>query len=447
MPTENGSTGVGPFSYAKGVMMWYSYANHYSRIVECILMKKGALIGIIILVLAAGIAGVWAMYRPELSKMAPAPVDTGPKEIVIGYNAAQSKNSVANFGIAAALGTRIAVEEINAAGGILGKPVRLVVMDDEGDKEISKKNMEKLIFEEKAAAIIGPANSGNALYWLDLPQDNEVITISPVATATEITTRFTDRPRNYIFRISSLDKEQVRHLIAWTMTKVDKGNIALLHDVTPYGLQGQIDITEILGRWGKAPVYVRPVEKTATEAQLVAMLEEAQNAGAEAIMIYSLVDISSAVVKAAATIKDFRPIFLGTAANMIDLWNLAGEASSNLYFSGVIVEETDPVAIRLNAAVEAMSGKPSPAITTTANAYDAVYLLKAAFEKAGTTDRKAVRDALENIENIQGSIRFYDKPFSKSDHEAMSAEDYTVGHWVDGARVLFHDEVGNLEIR
>jgi len=81
---------------------------------------------------------------------------------------------------------KMAVDEINAAGGILGKQIRPVILDDQADKNISKANMEQLIFEENAVAVIGPANSANALYWLDLAQDNEMIVISHIATATEM---------------------------------------------------------------------------------------------------------------------------------------------------------------------------------------------------------------------------------------------------------------------
>ncbi len=410
-------------------------------------MKKGGLFALAFLVVILTGAGIWMTSRPELDHIIPMSADAEPKEIVIGYNAAMSNNPVANFGISAMLGTRLAVDDINAEGGILGLPVRLVVMDDEGNPELSKQNMERLIFEEKVSAVIGPANSGNALHWLDLPQENEVIVISPIATATEITTRFQDRPRNYIFRISSLDKEQVRHIMAWTMSTTPSGNVALLHDTTPYGSQGRIDVADVLGRWGKTPVYVRPVEAGASQTELVRMLTEAQDAGAEAVMIYSLVDISSAVARAAASINGFRPILLGTAANTIDIWSIVGDAAENLYWSAVIMDDGAPATVALQERVVALHGAPATAITTTANAYDAILLLKNAFETAGSTDRKAVRDALENTGMVEGILKAYERPFSKTDHEAMSATDYTVGHWKDGVRVLFREETDNLEIR
>ncbi|MEY4723109.1 MAG: hypothetical protein RLZZ324_622 [Candidatus Parcubacteria bacterium] len=407
-------------------------------------MSKKMLLGAaIVLILGAAVA--YAVMRPSLP-IVPAAVVNQPQEIVLGFNAALTKNAVAGYGVAARLGFEVAVNEINAAGGILGKKIRPVILDDEGDKEISKKNVERLVNQEKASAIIGPANSGNALYWMDIPQDNEVIVITPIATATEITTRYQQRPRNYIFRISSIDKEQARLLTAWAIKKTDNGKIAILYDSTPYGLQGEKDFTEVLARWGKAPVLSKKFEKTATDKELTGLLVDAQKAGADAVLVYSLVDSSSRFVKLAAQ-KNYKPMLLGTAANAIDLWAATGPASSKMFYSAIIVDESKPEAISLEKKATALFGKPSPALTVTSFSYDAVYLIKAAMEKAGTTDKKAVRDALEEIDNVQGSLHVYKKPFSHDDHEGMSAVDFSVAHWVDGKRVLLGDETRDIEIR
>src|SRR3990167_8650780 len=169
---------------------------------------------IFILLLIVGIFSYFFLFSPkekEVSQMQEEPVFTG--EIVIGYNADQTVSSTAAFGVSGVHGLQIAIDEINAKGGVLGKKLRAVILDDKGDKEISKKNIEQLILEDNAIAIIGPANSANALYWLDVPQNNEVTIISNIATATEMTQLYKDRPRNYIFRVSSLDNEQTRLLV------------------------------------------------------------------------------------------------------------------------------------------------------------------------------------------------------------------------------------------
>jgi len=88
-----------------------------------------------------------------------------------------------------------------------------------------------------------------------------------------------------------------------------------------------------------------------------------------------------------------------------------------------------------------------PVFSTAAQAYDAVYLLKAAIEDAGTLDRVAVRDALENTRDVQGVIKNYGNAFSKSDHEGISARDISLSHWVDGETVRIDEDLSDLEIR
>src|SRR4030043_714635 len=109
------------------------------------------LIGIIVMVLIA--SGVYFFIK-ETGKKA-----EGPDEIIVGYNADQSAGPTANFGVWGRQGFEIAVEEINAKGGILGKQIKTVILDDKAAKKISKANMGQLIFQDHALAVIGPANS------------------------------------------------------------------------------------------------------------------------------------------------------------------------------------------------------------------------------------------------------------------------------------------------
>ena len=75
---------------------------------------------------------------------------------------------------------------------------------------------------------------------------------------------------------------------------------------------------------------------------------------------------------------------------------------------------------------------PSP--VGTAHAYDLIHILAAAIDKAGTTARPAIRDALEQVRNYDGLIKFYDRPFTEDRHEALRREDLFMGYFRrDGA--------------
>ena len=368
-------------------------------------------------------------------------------EIVIGYNADQSVSSTAGFGKSGVHGLEIAIDEINAKGGVLGKKLKPVILDDKGDKEISKKNIEQLIFQDKAVAIIGPANSANALYWLDIPQNNEVTIISNIATATEITTKFKDRSKNYIFRVSSLDNEQIRLLVAWMVKKTNNGKIAIVHEATPYGTKGAKDVSEVLARWGKTPVLVKPFEKTATDGDLVKIVRSAKDYGADGIYTYGYADTTANFLKALDKVEGYKPVITGAAANrMIEIWDKAGSLATLLYLPAGVTADANEYAKELDKKVLEKFGT-TPIFSTVAQTYDIVQLLSSAIAKAGTDDRRAVRDAYESVENVQGVVKFYAKPYSKESHEALSINELSIAHWVDGKLMKIDEDTSGLIIK
>ena len=77
-----------------------------------------------------------------------------------------------------------------------------------------------------------------------------------------------------------------------------------------------------------------------------------------------------------------------------------------------------------------------------AHSYDAVIVLAAAIKQANSTDGSKVKDALEDLKApYDGMMKNYDKPFSKTEHEALRSKDYKWTHWVDGKLLPYSDEV------
>lgn len=406
--------------------------------------KRNILILALVVAAALGAATYALRGTPPTELMKPA--DTGPAEIVVGYNSALSENSVAVFGQIGLQGFNMAVDEINAAGGILGKPVRAVVLDDKGNPDVSEQNMQRLIFEEKAIAVVGPANSGNALRWLDLAQNNDTVVIVHVATATELTQKFADRPRNYIFRVASIDSKQIRGMVAWAVQKDPDVRVAIIHDNTPYGKGGAADVSEALSRWGKTPVTVKEFATGVTVDELVPLIEEAREAGATAIYHYGLTDASANLLKAIDRVSGYEPLVLGTAANNAGLVERAGELAAQLYFPAAPGPDYRPEMREFYDRFVATYGKPPGVLATAMNGYVAMSVLKEAIEKAGVVRNPEVRDALENLGEID-TVYGRRQPFSKGNHEMNSVEDWLIGHWVDGAIVGVPERLVDLEIR
>ena len=87
------------------------------------------------------------------------------QDLKLGYNGDLSASPSAQSGHAAVLGMQAAVDDINAAGGVLGRKFTIVTRDDQSQPPKSIQNMSDLIDNEKVIAVFGPTNSGNAMAW------------------------------------------------------------------------------------------------------------------------------------------------------------------------------------------------------------------------------------------------------------------------------------------
>src|SRR6476646_7358620 len=109
------------------------------------------------------------------------------QDIKLGFNGDLSASPSAQSGQASVLGMQAAIEDINAAGGVLGKKLTLVIRDDTSQPPRSIQNMSELIDNEKVVAVLGPTNSGNALAWKHIPNQKKNPSIGCIGSATDIT--------------------------------------------------------------------------------------------------------------------------------------------------------------------------------------------------------------------------------------------------------------------
>jgi len=361
------------------------------------------------------------------------------QDIKIGYTADQSASGVAELGIAGRWGFEAAIEDINKAGGILGRKVVGVVRDDQGTPPKAIQTVQELIDSEKVSGIVGPANSGNALAWLHIPQQKKVPVVVPIGTATEITTRYAKEPQNYLYRISMVDREQVALLGAYAVKASKDKKIAILADSTGYGQGGIKDATDILALHGVKPVAVEKYGPKDTD--MTSQLNKIKAAGADTVIIYGIADGAAQVLRSMEKIN-YMPITLGTWGNLSSLLpKMAGtKLAEHLIMAASTTEDTSEKTKSLGKRVRVNF----PTLTTfpcSAQAYDSVMLLAAAMKQAGSTDGEKVAAALENLSKTEGVIKTYDKPFSKANHEGLSVSDFYLARWKGSEVVRFEDDV------
>jgi branched-chain amino acid transport system substrate-binding protein len=140
-------------------------------------------------------------------------------------------------------GVKLAVNEINAFGGYLGRPLALVIKDDQGEPSIGLKGAAELA-SEGVLATIGFCNTGVAMQALPVFQDAKIPLIVPCATGSPITAKYPAKD-SYIFRTSARDAIQASFVVE-DITKRGWHKVAIFADTTGYGEAGLADVVAAL---------------------------------------------------------------------------------------------------------------------------------------------------------------------------------------------------------
>jgi len=344
-----------------------------------------------------------------------------------------------SMGVSMRDGVRLAAEEINKAGGVLGRQIQLVERDDEAKNERGVQIAQELINKEKVVATLGYINTGVALASQRFYQEAKIPVINNVATGSVVTHQFDDQPENYIFRNAAHDSIQAPMIVEEAITRRGFKKVAILADSTNYGQLGRADLEKALGLKGVKPVAVEKFN--IKDVDMTAQLLKAKEAGAEAILTYGigpeLAQIANGMTK------------LGWKVPMIGSWTLsmanyidnAGPGGEGARMPQTFIQEPTTPKRQSFIINYLRSFKPkdnridSP--VSAAQGYDSVYLLAAAIKQANSTDGAKIKEALEDLKApVEGVVTTYNKPFTKADHEAVTANMPVFGE-VKGHRVVY----------
>ena len=344
-----------------------------------------------------------------------------------------------SMGVSMRDGVRLAADEINKAGGVLGRQLLLVERDDEAKNERGVQIAQELINKDKVAATVGFVNTGVALAAQRFYQEAKIPVMNNVATGSVVTHQFDDQPENYIFRNAAHDSIQAPMVVEEAVTRRGFRKVAILADSTNYGQLGRQDLEKALELKGIKPVAVEKFN--VKDVDMTAQLLKAKEAGAQAVLTYGigpeLAQIANGMTK------------LGWKVPMIGSWSLsmanyidnAGPNGDGARMPQTFIQEpTTPkrqsfIISYLRTFKPKNNRMDSP--VSAAQGYDSIYLLAAAIKQAGSTDGSKVRAALEDLKTaVDGVVTTYTKPFSKTDHEAITANIPVFGE-VRGQRVVY----------
>ncbi|WP_413457686.1 ABC transporter substrate-binding protein [Herbaspirillum huttiense] len=379
------------------------------------------------------IAAAAATLAAALSPLALA-ADT----IKIGLVTALSGQS-AQAGEALTRGMSIAIDEINAKGGLLGgRKLELVRRDDEGNPAKGVVAARELIFKEKVAVLFGGLDTPVSMAIVPIINQEKVPFVGPWAAGTGVTKNGANP--NYAFRVSAVDELVDKAMLNYAQKTFKSSKAGLILVNNPWGESNEKGIVAALAEKGLKPAGIEKFE--ASDVDVVPQLSRLKAAGADTLYLVGNVGPSAQVVKSLDRMGWKVPVVSHWGPAGGRFTELAGPNAKNVHFIqtfsffGKLSPVGEKVVADLKAKYPAIKGPDdiTPAVGV-ANAYDGMQLAALAIAKAGSTNGDAVREGFYKIDRYEGLIKTYVKPFSPTVHDALQADDYVWAQFIDN-RIL-----------
>ena len=302
----------------------------------------------------------------------------------------------ASFGEASLNGARVAVEEINAGGGVLGRPLDLVVEDDRSIAGESATAAKKLISRDRVVALIGECSSARTLEAATVAQADSIPLVSPASTNPRVT-----QVGNEVFRVCFIDAFQGEVMATFARRKLGLRRAALLVDSTaPYsvGLAEYFSKTFVV----LGGQIVASQKYAGTDTDFRAQLTAIRSANPDALFLPGYYVAAGLVARQARDLGLGATLLGGDGFEAPQLLQIGGDALDGAYYSThFAVENPGPASTRFVAAFRRKYGATPNGLA--ALTYDAVGLVADAIRRAGTTERGPLRDALASTRNFPGA--------------------------------------------
>ena len=361
-------------------------------------------------------------------------------------------------------GAKLAIAEINAAGGIqVGKKklkIEIIERDDEAKNERGALIAQELASMADLAGVIGTVNTGVCMAGDKHLQEKGITKIICPAAGSASMTQWANKPDkpgvkdNSIFRFAAYDGIQAAMVVEEAINRKFK-KVAVVFDSTNYGVSGRDDMLDQIKKQGNKLEVVAQEKFNIGDKDMTAQLLRAKSAGAQAILIWGIGPELAAVSNGMAKINMKVPLIGGWTLSMSNFIDNAGKNGNGTLMPQTFIEE--PITPKAKSFIEGyhktykVTRIPSP--VAAAQGYDAVYLMAAAVKQAGSTDTKKVKEALEDLkEPVVGVIATWNHPYTKWDpadvttHEAFRREQTVMGMVQDG-RVVFGNDADRERLR
>jgi branched-chain amino acid transport system substrate-binding protein len=330
--------------------------------------------------------------------------------IKVGLNYELS-GAVATYGEGLVQGIELALEEINKAGGVLGKQIEAVKVDNKSETAEAANVATKLAAREKVVAILGPATSGNTKAAAPIAVQNKVPLISASATADDVTVDSNGKVREFIFKTCFSDSFQGVIMANFAYEDLGKKNAVILVDNgSDYSKGLAKNFKETFEKFGGK--IISQEAYAAKETNFKAVLTTIKGLNPDVIYLPGYYEEVGLIVKQARELGITTPILGGDGYESPKLAELAGKTALNeVYFTNhYSSKDTTPEVVNFQKAFKAKYSKDPDAFN--ALGYDLAYFLADAIKRTGEVDPIKLKDAIaatKDFKGITGTISIDEK--------------------------------------
>jgi branched-chain amino acid transport system substrate-binding protein len=338
-------------------------------------------------------------------------------------------------------GIRIALAEINAAGGVLGgRKIELVTRDNRSVPARGIDNLRELAADPDVVAVFAGRFSPVVFEQAPLAENLQIPLLAVWSSAEGITRA--NPEGSYVFRLSLRDLNAMPTLIRHAV-KLGRGKVGLLLPNTAWGRSNQLVAEARINSIGGAALAGIAWYNWGSRS-LLEQYQALVKAGAQSLVVVAN-DLEAAML-----VHEMAPLPAEDRLPLICHWGITGGAFTLLAgelshvdlsviqtFSFFTVDQNRLAAFMAAAKAFAISRvEDIDAPVGTAHAYDMMHILARAVELAGSTDRAAIRDAMERVRGYDGLIKRYDAPFSAQNHEALTEREAFMARYRDDGVIV-----------
>ena len=320
-----------------------------------------------------------------------------PEVIKIGASLPLT-GEVASYGIRAQRGIEIAVDEINAKGGIRKRKIKVIFEDDRNDPKTGVSIITKFATVDKVPVVIGSAGSTVSLAMAPVANQKKVVLLSPISSSTKLTTE----GGPYFFRVCPADNAQAKILAKWVLEE-GYTKVALIYTNNSWGKPLAETFKKYFEEHGGQVVVNEAVEEKSTDMR--AQLSKVRASGVKAIVSPTYPIEGGNLVKQAKELGINVKFFGGDNWDAPEFLTAAGDAAEGVFF----VDPAEPRGPVFDAFADKYKERygENPDINA-AFGYDALYAIVKAMEIAKKLDGPSIRDALYKVsfEGATGKIEF-----------------------------------------